>query len=338
MTSDFPLFPKHIHLFIGGRDKNTGNFIPHISPGMSPESMRNFVAETFDLVPVDDQNETPSQLLSLDMEKVLHGVVNHFLEGIRAENLYVFKSFVQYDEGGIFRSFAKFYNRIRKGKFQPPAELQIGLNRLYAHYQKVFNDTQDFIINSSNQSVSNTKLSENFSVLVNVLLMSILCDFHADPEDFQEETILRDDIRNIKNRITQFLMHPPHASSDIYYQFVLQKRLFAPDQYARIERITGEILTDADALNSLKNRMICDKDFYGNDKLHFDKGWGYKKYNIELSVSLDSHFDALLNMLGLINMVESVYQDYKAKSFGNNSNPDVAPVQYQLLLNKLSNS
>lgn len=338
MTSNFPLFPKHIQLFIGGRDKNTGNFIPHISPSMPPEIMRQFVAESFDLVPVEEQDKTPSQFTNLNMEQVLNGVVQHFLEGMRTENHYVFKRFVEYDEGGIFRTFAKFYRRICKGTYLPPNDLLMGLNRLYKHYHTEFINTPDFRLNPLKQYESNPQLTENFSILINVLLISILCDFYADQEDFREENILKKDIQDIKNQIIKFLMQPPHANSDVYRQYVLWNRLFSPEKSARIERITGEVLSDTDVLNEVKNRMVCEKDFLGNELFHPDDSWGHKKYSIKLTSSLNQHFDTLLDMLGLINMVESIYLDYKARSFGNSPNPDVTPIQYQILLNEINNS
>lgn len=344
MISYFPLFPKHIELFIGGRDKNTGNFTPHISQGMSPEIMRQFVAETFDLVPVEDQDDNQSQSINLDMAQVLHGLVHHFLEGIRAENNWLFKRFVEYDQGGIFRSFARSYQRIRDGKIQPSVTMQEGLDRLFKHYHSEFNNTQDFIPNPQHTGfsqgtkpyISNVdKLAESFSILVNVLLMSILCEYHADPEHFREETFLRDDIQNIKNRIKVFLTSTPLSSDQTYQQYVMKNRLWNVDQYRRIEKVTGQCITDADALHYIVSHMHSDKDFVGNDTVYLDLNSDYKKYSIQFVHNLDHHFNALIDMYGLINMVESIYLDYKAKSFGDSPNRDVTPVQYQLLINIL---
>ena len=48
--------------------------------------------------------------------------------------------------------------------------------------------------------VSNTaEMRSHFSILVNVLLMSILCDFHEDKTYFKEEIILGNRIKEIKN-------------------------------------------------------------------------------------------------------------------------------------------
>lgn len=348
MTSYFPLFPKHIELFIGGRDKNTGNFTPHISEGMSPEIMRQFVAETFDLVPVDDQDEeTLSKSINLDMAKVLHGVVQHFLDGIRAENNWFFKRFVEYDQGGIFRSFARSYQRIRDGKIQPSVTMQEGLDRLFKHYHSEFNNTQDFIPNPQHTGfsqgtkpyISNVdKLAESFSILANVLLMSILCEYHADPDHFRGESFLRDDIQKIKDRIKSFLTSMPLSSDYTYQQYVMKNRLWNIDQYKRIEKVTGQHITDTDALHYLVSHMRCDKDGVGNDMIYLDLNSDYKKYSIQFVHNLDHHFNALIDMYGLINMVESIYLDYKAKSFGSTTTRDVAPVQYQLLISQLRKS
>lgn len=343
--SDFRTLPPHIELFIGGRDKNSGNFTPHISPDMSPDNMRIFVAETFDLVPVDDQDEeTPSQSINLDMAQVLHGIVNHFLEGIRAENNFLFKRFIDYDRDGIFRSFARSYQRIRDGKIQPSITMQEGLDRLFKHYHSEFNNAQDFVPNpqhnpqshGTKQYVSNVnELTESFSILVNVLLMSIFCEYHADPEHFQRETLFRDDIQKIKNRIRSFLTSTPLSSDHTYQQYVMKNRLWNFDQYKLIEKVTGQHVTDTDALHYLVSHMRCDKDYVGNDMVYFDLNSDYKKYSIQFVHNLDHHFNALIDMYGLINMVESIYLDYKAKSFGDSPNRDVTPVQYQLLINIL---
>ncbi len=84
--------------------------------------------------------------------------------------------------------------------------------------------------------------------------------------------------------------------------------------------------------------MHSDKDFVDNYIVYSNLNSGYKKYSIQFMHNLDHHFNALIDMYGLINMVENIYLDYKAKSFGSTTTRDVTPVQYQLLISQLRKS
>lgn len=329
MTLQYPLFPKHIELFIGGRDLRTGAFIPHITKNMSLECMRTFLAETFDLVPQEDQQ---SQSINLSMQTVLNSILNNFLVALDGQGKYLVDQLVEYDQKGVFLRFQKTFERINKGTLVPPSDLQMGLSKLLEFHFKKFLNINDMIPGEPPRTrnyVSNTaEMRSHFSILVNVLLMSILCDFHEDKKYFKEEIILGNRIKEIKKHLFDKIFCQTGMGSGYYQQYVVKCYLFNKNQYARIKIVTGQEITDSYALQFILNNADTSVKAY---ETHTES----TIYKFQLIDNLDQHFQDLLEMLGLMNMVESIYLDYKSRGNEVESADHIAPVHYQILLNQL---
>ena len=65
------------------------------------------LAETFDLVPQEDQQ---SQSINLSMQTVLNSILNNFLVALDGQGKYLVDQLVEYDQKGVFLRFQKLLN------------------------------------------------------------------------------------------------------------------------------------------------------------------------------------------------------------------------------------
>lgn len=317
---------------------------------LSQRILQELPVEDFfqEITKVDDDVEgiTGEDLMhfTVTVESMLKHFTDNIVELINNANNQLFNKFIEYDQGGIFRTFAAKYNRIILGRISNIEPLMMGIHRLYAHYFKEFKKTPDFRRNKHLISFYDSEnnryvypidlIAENFAMLINVLCMNMMCEYYTDKENFTIETDFQDSINAIREHLNTLFDSPTHTveinSGRNYYNqplvdlYIVNLAFNNPAKLDDLELIIGQQISRKTLIQFMKPNM---RETYINSDL----------YNFEIKLDHQSadYFDTLTDLLSKINHIEAMY--LKLKQLSQINSPDdekTASTLFHLYLKK----
>lgn len=305
-----PFLPTKATLFhIGGSDE-LGQFTKPITGRLPLNELRTEIAEIFDLVPIEEKQDINYVINPVDL---LNSFTANMLKEIHLTQQNFFNQLVSKHEDGVFRSFEMDYERILDGELEDGNKLSNDLNEIFIYHKKIFLKTNAFIHNG-NKMVSNiTNISNEFGILVNVLLMNITVQFKrkGSKKYFNNNKLIPNDILDIKNHILDLLdnvFQPPNfPENKIFYScqnlknFLIWSILENQEYLKKYELVTGVEITKPRIKALLKSEMQetgCVTHTNYSTLTH---------HQISVTGDLCNHYSMLLDLLAYIKLIEKMH-------------------------------
>lgn len=306
----FSLLPPGAYLSPLGRYPNNGQFSGRATPEDIP--LEQFISDMENIFATDKVEKEDLITLSISVESMLKHYIEHLITLINNASNTVFNQFVGYDEKGIFRTFAMRYNIILAGKETGNHSLREGIARLYEHYSEKFLKPIRFNRDQHLERMEGTRDSfiedkvKNFSMLLNVLCMSIMCEYYAERDLFSLKTLIAKDIQQIRDYLDNLMNGPALCYQKAIELHKLYLLINAPKELERFEIITGQKIDKAWFAQLIQANMQS----YSSD-CYLNTDEDRKTYE---------YFSGVTFMYNQLNHVEVMY--YKLLELSKSDNPE----------------
>lgn len=317
MTKKYELLPDTIDLYIGGRDRATGNFIPHLSKGRSPNEFKEYIQTVFgnDAEPVTEEN---LEKITIKFEAALQKFSDKLINAIDSSNLQLFRKLFDYDKEGAIKLFAQIYDRMKAGVKCELSHLEAALAPLSAYTEKEFLSTNPFIYIHNQWIPNSNNVVARFSEAIHILIMNMFTVYHIAPEVFHHEKSIANSIKKIEQHLSNMLLNCEGRGTDYLYDYLIRGEINGDTRIEKYKRIKDDQLIESKLLKYIPQKLSSPQ------VLHLRNGH-FKDYNLMITDQFyDDHFNQILDMLGILNFIKTAYDDYVCNSkSGSNDLRDV---------------
>lgn len=320
---------KNLQYFIGSRTENGKYSV--FSSSMNIEHFKKFCIENLGL---ETQTHDDSNRLLLNINYLLEGFTKNIIDTIRSENNNFFNKLLDHTQNGVLRQFSQDYNRIKDGGIDYNYGLRLEINTLIEHHLSIFLtshlyrwEAPSYRRQDAYEHVLYIKEFKGiFSIMVNLLCMSIMIEYKISKNYFKDDFIIKNNINQIKEKLNNVFLEPIRSKSlDEFYAYCLFKKPDLLEKYLTIH-------------NKKINLYDCHRSIKYSTKNNYDisKENNYMKkidYSVSTLNDTDNVFNQVIDLMGIINMVEYMYEKLKANC-NSDSNDENVLVEFEILFNK----
>ncbi|AYO54405.1 hypothetical protein [Acinetobacter wuhouensis] len=319
---------KNLQYFIGSRTENGKYSV--FSPSMNTEQFKKYCIENLGL---DTQSKDNSNRILLNIHSLLEGFTKSIVDTIRLENQNLFNKLLDHDLKGVLRSFAQDYRRIKNGDIDYNYGLRLEINKLIEHHLPIFLTTSLYkweIPGSSGRNHENVlkivELKNKFSLLINILCMSIMIEFKVSKNYFKDDVIIQENINQIKNHLNKVFLEPSRSNSfDQFYAYCLFKNPTLLQKFLKIQKQSINLYDCQRALNTVTQYTVKCNGQYMDET----------EDTVRIINDSKNTFDQVLDLMGIINMVEFMYDELKEScNTDNELNDQNLLTEFEIFFNK----
>lgn len=325
------LLISDLKYFVGSR-KGSGKYSV-FSSSMDLDTFKKYCIERLGLE--STLNKDNSYLL-FNIKALLEKFTQNIVNEIRQQNNNLFNRLLDHNQNGVIRQFTLDYNRIKDGNINENYLLRLEINKLIEHHLSIFLQSTLYKWEIPNYSGLNQpkhvlhikELVEIFSILINILCMSIMIEYKISKKYFKDDYIIRNNINQIKDHLNKVFLEPIRSKNlDEFYAYCLFKQPNLLEKYLKIQNKNFKI---NDCYRSIQSSI---QNKYGN---YYN---GHYMEEIEHSVCLlndkNNVFDQVVDLMGIINMVEFMYDKLKDScNTDDESNDQSLLVEFEIFFNK----
>ncbi|RYL27199.1 hypothetical protein [Acinetobacter piscicola] len=297
---------KNLQYFIGSRTGDGKYSV--FSSSMDIEQFKNYCIENLGL---NTQTKDDSNRLLLNIHSLLDGFTKNIIDTIRSENQNFFNNLLDHNQNGVLRQFSQDYSRIKNGDIDYNYGLRLEINKLIEHHLSIFFKTTLYKWETSVYSGRNSErvlkiheLKDKFSILINILCMSIMIEFKVSKKYFKDDVIIKDNINKIKEHLNNVFLEPMQRKNiDEFYAYCLFKNPRLLQKFLKIQDQSINLYDCTRAINTaIQNKY--GENYYGSYKDEI-------QYSVYLLNDTNNIFEQVIDLMGIINMVEFMYDKLK---------------------------
>lgn len=295
---------KNLQYFIGSRTENGKYSV--FSSSMNIEQFKNYCIENLGL---DTQTKDDSNRLLLNIHSLLDGFTKNIVDTIRSENHNLFNKLLDHNQNGVLRQFSQDYSRIKDGNIDYNYGLRLEINKLIEHHLSIFLtstlykwETPSYSGHRSEHVLKIRELKDKFSILINILCMSIMIEFKVSKKYFKDDVIIKDNINKIKEHLNDVFLEPMQRKNiDEFYAYCFFKNPSLLNKFLQIQDKSINLDDCQRVLNTVSQNT---SNFNGPYMAKIE-------YRVDLLNDTNNIFEKVIDLMGIINMVEFMYDKLK---------------------------
>ncbi|MDC4756690.1 hypothetical protein NQ807_11960 [Acinetobacter baumannii] len=324
------LLPPNTDLYIGARNKDNGYLLSHLTDEHPFEDFIQMLSDNFNTQGIQ---QSDFYHFTIKVEAMFSHFTDHIHQLLTQNNNIIFNQLIDFKQQGVFQNFNQYYHRIMIGKASGTVidTLNMQINELYAYHLNQFKiypnfnkneHLNSFYISERSSRISYAQLvAEKFYVVINLLLMSMMCEYYGDKIYFSEQIIFENKLTDIENHILYLINSPKEFSYSEYqnhhYQseidrYTLYVAINEPEKLKKLTLIQNSPIT-AERIGEIMKNSIN------------PSNWHYDRVSIDVNLSKQKrqYFDYLIELLSTVRYIKEMNNKLKLFAQSGSSHDDM---------------